>query len=153
MQLRFLFTGKTTEKWIEEGCQEYLQRLKKYINVECVIIPAPSAASIELQKHKEFKLILEKVTAKDAIILLDEKGKEYSSSELATGLNKMMQSGKSSVTFIVGGAYGSDPALFKQANLVLSLSKLTFTHQMVRIFLLEQVYRAFTILKNQKYHH
>ncbi len=154
MKIEFIFTGKTTEKWIEEGCTNYLNRIKRYAKAEVKVINASvSGFSPEVQRKKESALILEKVSGKDLIILLDEKGKQFTSEEFAKQMNKFNTSGKTKIAFIVGGAYGADLLLQKQANLILSFSKMTFTHQMIRLLLLEQVYRAFTILKNEKYHH
>lgn len=154
MKFEFIFTGKTTEKWVEDGCLIYLNRIKKYTDTDIKIINIHgSAGSHEVQRKREAALILEKLSVKDLVILLDEKGKQFTSPEFAVQMSKLMSSGKAKIIFIVGGAYGTDIFLQKRANLVLSFSKMTFTHQMIRLLLFEQVYRAFTILKNEKYHH
>ena len=154
MKLEFIFTGKTTEKWIEEGSAVYLKRIIRYLNADIRFINLnASGLSPEVQRKKESELIRSKLTSKDLVILLDEKGKQFESTEFAAQMDKMVNSGKTKLIFIIGGPYGSDILLQKQANLILSFSKMTFTHQMIRLLLLEQVYRAFTILKNEKYHH
>ncbi len=154
MTIEFLFIGKTTEKWVEEGIAHYLNRIKHYVKAEIKVFNvASSGASPAIQKKKESALILEKIAGKDLVVLLDEKGKQFSSEAFAVQLNKLITSGKSKVLFIIGGAYGSDDALKERADLLLSFSNMTFTHQMIRPILLEQVYRACSILKNEKYHH
>lgn len=154
MKLEFIFTGKTTEKWIEEGCTHYLNRIKKYVKAEITILSiSASGYPPDVQKKKESELILKKLSAKDYLVLLDESGKDFTSVGFADQMGKLMSSGKAKIVFIVGGSYGSDDLLKKKANLLLSFSKMTFTHQMIRLLLFEQVYRALTILKNEKYHH
>ena len=154
MKIEFIFTGKTSEKWIEEGYSNYLDRIKRYVNADIKILNIISTGlSPDLQKKKEAAVIIEKLSAKDLIVLLDETGKEFTSEGFAIQMKKLMNSGKAKIVFIIGGAYGSDISLQKQANLILSFSKMTFTHKMIRLLLLEQVYRAHTILKNEKYHH
>jgi len=153
MTIEFIFIGKTTEKWIDEGTLHYLNRIKHYVKAEIKVFNVPSTGSPAIQKKKESALILEKITGKDLVVLLDEKGKQFSSEAFAVQLNKFITSGKSKVLFIIGGAYGLDDTLKERADLLLSFSNMTFTHQMIRPILLEQVYRACTILKNEKYHH
>jgi 23S rRNA (pseudouridine1915-N3)-methyltransferase len=154
MVIEFVFIGKTTEKWVEESCSKYLSRIKRYIKADIKIISSPSSElSSEIQKKKEAIKTIEKISPKDIVILLDEKGKGFTSTEFAGLLNTCISSGKSKTIFIVGGAYGSDILLQQRADIQLSFSNMTFTHQMMRTLLLEQVYRGFTILKNEKYHH
>jgi 23S rRNA (pseudouridine1915-N3)-methyltransferase len=152
MKVKFFFVGKTHEKYLQEGIQIYLDRLMHYVPIELVVIPSPrSLSSTDLIK-KESEAILKKINTKDFVILLDEKGKEFSSLHLADFMNNLMVRGVATVIFIVGGAFGVSENINKRANLILTFSKFTLTHQMIRIFLLEQLYRAMTILRNESYH-
>lgn len=156
MKIKLLVVGKTDEGFIEEGIEKYLKRLKHYISFEIATLPdvkQGSKLNIEKLKEEEGKLILQKLETSDQVILLDEKGKNFSSEEFAGFLQKKMNGGFSSLVFIVGGAFGFSEDVYKRANEQLSLSKMTFSHQMVRLFFTEQLYRAFTIIKGEKYHH
>lgn len=153
MLIEFIFTGKTSEKWIEEACTHFLNRINRYAKAEIKVVNSSTSQSTTVQKKKEAEKILEKKGPKDFIILLDELGKQFTSDQFAGEVEKFINSGKAKVIFIIGGPFGSDNTLMKRADIVLSFSKMTFTHQMIRPILLEQVYRAFTILKNEKYHH
>ncbi|MCX6291832.1 MAG: 23S rRNA (pseudouridine(1915)-N(3))-methyltransferase RlmH [Bacteroidetes bacterium] len=154
MKLNFLFVGKTSEKYIEEGNRVYLKRLNHYLPSDITVVPAAGVTgSREVFIKKESAVILKKITERDFVVLLDEKGKEFSSMQLSSFMNKAMVNGTSRIVFMVGGAFGVSEEVAKRANLVLSFSKFTMTHQMIRIFLLEQVYRAMTIIRNESYHH
>ena len=156
MQINLLLIGKTNEKYLEDGISIYENRLKKYINFNIeVIIPSKKHSKLtELeQKKHEFELLSSKFRDNDYIVLLDEKGKLLSSEDYSVFINKRMNSGIKNLVFIIGGAYGADERLKKRADYMLSLSKMTFSHQMVRLFFFEQTYRAFTILNNEPYHH
>jgi 23S rRNA (pseudouridine1915-N3)-methyltransferase len=156
MKITLILNGKTEDDHIIKGFSLYEQRLKHYITFETVVIPAlknTKALSIEQQKQKEAELILKHTQPSDRMILLDENGKEYNSVGFSEFLQQQMNSGIKNLVFVVGGPYGFSEEIYKRANGKLSLSKMTFSHQMVRLFFIEQVYRAMTILKNEPYHH
>lgn len=156
MKIVFLFTGKTDNGWIREGLDDYMARLKHYSEVELVELPAPkNAAKLEpaAMKKAESELQLAKLQPGDQLVLLDENGKQFSSEELAAWLEKQRTSGAKRMVLLIGGAFGFAEEVYRRADVQVSLSRLTFSHQMVRPILAEQVYRAFTILKGQKYHH
>jgi 23S rRNA (pseudouridine1915-N3)-methyltransferase len=156
MKISFLFTGKTENGWIRQGMEGYLGRLKHYADLELIELADPKNAGkmdpAALTKA-EGELQLSKISPADRLILLDERGKEFSSSELSVWFNKQQLAGYKKMVFLVGGPFGFSEAVYKRADVQLSLSKLTFSHQMIRILLTEQVYRAFTILRGEKYHH
>jgi 23S rRNA (pseudouridine1915-N3)-methyltransferase len=156
MQVTLLCIGKTGKKFLEDGEQEYLKRLRHYIPFQLQIIPDIKQAknlSVSQIKHKEGELILEKIGPTDSLILLDENGKEYSSVEFSTYLQDQFNRGGKQICFVVGGPYGFSDAVYQRSNGMVSLSQMTFSHQMIRLFFIEQVYRAMTILKNEPYHH
>lgn len=156
MNILLILIGKTDENYIETGLSEYLKRLKKYVNFEIFIIPRNKNSknlSENEQKKYESKKIMEKISKSDYLVLLDEKGKSRSSTEFADFLNNRMSSGIKNLVFLIGGPYGVDNSVYERANYKLSLSKMTFSHQIIRLFFLEQIYRAFTILNNEPYHH
>jgi 23S rRNA (pseudouridine1915-N3)-methyltransferase len=156
MQVRLIAVGKTIKKYLLEGEQEYEKRLKHYIRFDEVIIPelkkAKNLSEAEI-KEKEGELILSKLETSDYLVLLDEKGKEYNSVGYSQFLQKQLNSGVKRVVFVVGGAYGFSELVYKRSNQKIALSKMTFSHQMVRMIFKEQLYRGFTILKNEPYHH
>ncbi|MGF1925635.1 MAG: 23S rRNA (pseudouridine(1915)-N(3))-methyltransferase RlmH, partial [Bacteroidia bacterium] len=148
--------GKTEDKYLIEGIEKYLGRLKHYINFNLLIIPDVKNTknlSEAQQKSKEAELIFKQISTSDVIVLMDEKGKKYSSVSFANYLNKQMIGSVQHLVFIIGGPYGFDEGIYNRANATISLSDMTFSHQMVRLFFVEQLYRAFTILKNEPYHH
>ena len=156
MKITLLIIGKTEENWLKEGIDKYLKRLKFYGKVEIAEIPElknTKALTQEQQKAKEAELILKRLLPTDHIILLDEKGVQLTSRQFAEYLDKKALSSVSNLVFIVGGPYGFDESVYQKANDKISLSKMTFSHQMVRLFFAEQLYRAFTILKGEPYHH
>ena len=156
MKITLLAVGKTDDSRMEQLTQMYVDRLQHYINFELEIIPdlkKTKNLSEDQQKNEEGKLILNKLEKSDFITLLDEKGKKYSSMQFAELINKRSVSGLKRLVFIIGGPYGFSPDVYARSNSKLSLSDMTFSHQMVRLFAVEQVYRAFTILKNEPYHH
>jgi 23S rRNA (pseudouridine1915-N3)-methyltransferase len=156
MLVELIVVGKTEEKWLSEGISQYEKRLVHYLNYKMEVIPSLkntknlSEASL---KQKEGEEILKKVQVSDWVVLLDDKGKQYTSMDFAGQLQTLMNAGYKRVIFIVGGAFGFSEEVYKRANAKLSLSKMTFSHQMVRLFFAEQLYRAMTILKGEKYHH
>ena len=153
MKIELYFVGKTSEKFIEEGMMIYLKRLVHYLPVAVKIIASSATGSKESVIKKESEALLSKITNRDFVILLDEHGEEFSSVQFAGYLQKQMVGGTTNMIFIVGGAFGVSETVVKRANLVLSFSKFTLTHQMIRVFLVEQIYRAMTITRNEQYHH
>ncbi|HYK77434.1 MAG TPA: 23S rRNA (pseudouridine(1915)-N(3))-methyltransferase RlmH [Daejeonella sp.] len=156
MKITLLTIGKTEEKYLLEGMEKYLKRLKFYIPVKVLELPElknTKNLSQDQQKAKEAELIFKNLSNTDHLILLDEKGQEFSSTRFSAFLNKKMVGSVQHLVFVVGGPYGFDDSVYQRANDKISLSKMTFSHQMVRLFFLEQLYRAYTILKGEPYHH
>lgn len=156
MQIKVLAIGKTDHVAIEELIREYSNRLGHYIRFEFEVIPDlknTKSLSQAAQKEKEGELILKKLNPSDELILLDERGKSYTSIDFSEYLQKKMNSGLKQLIFVIGGPFGFSESIYSRANGKISLSKMTFSHQMIRPFLTEQLYRAFTILRNEPYHH
>ena len=156
MKIKLLAIGKTDDKNLSALIQTYQNRLKHYIKFEFEIIPDLKNAknlSEAQQKEKEGELLLKKLQPTDQVLLLDDKGKDFTSLEFSKFLQKKMNSGIKTLVFIIGGPYGFSDAVYKKAQGKVSFSKMTFSHQMIRVFVVEQIYRAFTILKNEPYHH
>lgn len=156
MKLRLLCVGKTNFSFLSEGEREYTNRLTHYCNLSRIDIPelknAKSLSTNEI-KNKEGQLILAKVQPTDVLILLDENGNMFNSIEFSSFFEKKMIQGKTSIVFVIGGAFGFSKEVYDRANELISLSKMTFSHQIIRMIFLEQLYRSFTILKGEKYHH
>jgi len=148
VKVKFICIGKTGKSFLEEGETEYLKRLKHYVAVERIEIP-----DLKNAKEQEGKEILSKIQQGDSIILLDEYGKMYSSVQFSQFLQQKFNSGGKAIAFIVGGAYGFSDEVYAAAAGKISLSSMTFSHQMVRMIFFEQLYRAMTILKGEPYHH
>lgn len=156
MKITLLTVGKTDKNWVKEGLDIYVSRLKHYIPFSVIEIPElknVSALSKEQIKTKEGELILKNIRNTDDVILLDERGKQYSSMELAGLIQDKMTYGGRDIVYVIGGAYGFSDAVYSRADSKLSLSRMTFSHQMVRAIFVEQIYRAFTIMKGEPYHH
>lgn len=156
MDLELLTVGKTHIKFVEEGIAEYTRRLKHYIPYAIKSLPdIRNAAKMDAarQKEAEGEKILECINNGDYVILLDERGRQYTSIEFSSFIEKQMVAGRKKVIFVVGGPYGFSQAVYDRADSLLSLSKMTFNHEMVRLFFTEQVYRAMTILRGEPYHH
>ncbi|MEO7214815.1 23S rRNA (pseudouridine(1915)-N(3))-methyltransferase RlmH [Mucilaginibacter sp.] len=156
MKITFITVGKTEDAYLKDGIEKYVKRLKHYTKLELAEIPElknTKALTEDQQKTKEAELILKKVTQQDHLILLDEAGQEFTSVQFANYLNKRAISSVASLVFVVGGPYGFDQSVYQRANDKISLSRMTFSHQMVRLFFVEQLYRAFTIIKGEPYHH
>ncbi len=155
MKIKLLVVGQTSMKFAEQGFNEFTSRIKHYSDFEFVVIVNPKNSgrldSAEL-KNKEAENILAKIQPQDFVVLLDEKGAEFSSVEFSAFLQKRMNSGVKNLVFVVGGAFGFSEKMYERANSKLSLSKMTFSHQLIRLIFAEQLYRAFTILRNEKYH-
>ena len=155
MKIKLIAIGKTDDKNLQALMDVYQNRLKHYINFQLEIIPDIKNAknlSQAQQKEKEGELILKKLSTTDQLVLLDEKGKEFRSIKFSKYLQKKMLSGIKQLVFVIGGPYGFSDAVYKKATGKISLSKMTFSHQMIRLFVIEQLYRGFTILKNEPYH-
>lgn len=156
MKIQVICVGKTVQDYLIAAENEYLKRLQHYCSVEKIEIPEirnVKGLSFEQIKYEEGKLILKKIQDGDQLYLLDENGQEFSSVGFSSYLQKQMNAGTRTLVFVVGGAYGFSESVYKRAQGKLSLSKMTFSHQMVRSFFFEQLYRAHTILNNQPYHH
>ena len=156
MKIKLIAVGKTDDNHIQSCMNEYIKRLGFYVLFEVLIIPDiknTKSLSEKQQKTKEADAVLKNIDQSDAVILLDEKGKNYTSEAFSEVLQKKMNSGIKNLVFIIGGPYGFSEQLYQRANEKLSLSAMTFSHQMVRLFFVEQLYRAFTIIKNEPYHH
>ncbi|WGH75635.1 23S rRNA (pseudouridine(1915)-N(3))-methyltransferase RlmH [Tenacibaculum tangerinum] len=156
MKIKLLAIGKTDHKQLQQLIDEYQNRLKHYVKFDLEIIPDIKNAknlSEAQQKEKEGELILAKLQPTDQLILLDDKGKQYTSVEFSNYLQKKMNSGIKQLVLVIGGPYGFSEAVYQKAQGKLSLSKMTFSHQMIRLFIVEQIYRGFTILRNEPYHH
>ena len=156
MNIKLIAIGKTDNKNLQLLIEEYQKRLSFYIKFDLEIIPDIKNAknlSEAQQKEKEGELILSKLAPTDSLILLDENGKSFSSVEFANELQKKMNAGIKTLVYVIGGPYGFSEAVYQKAQQKISLSKMTFSHQMVRLFFIEQVYRGFTILRNEPYHH
>lgn len=155
MKITLLVVGKTTDSHIEALINDYQRRLVHYVPFALQVIPElknTKALTAEQQKQAEGELILRQITSATDLVLLDEHGKEYRSIEYADYVQKKMSSGRD-IVFVVGGPYGFSDAVYARANGKISLSKMTFSHQMVRLFFVEQLYRAMTILRGEPYHH
>ena len=151
-----LAIGKTDESWIQEGIDKYSKRLKHYISFDLQIIPDlknRKNLSESQQKEQEGILILKQVQNTDTLILLDENGKEFNSKAFSDFLQQKMNLGIKRLVFVIGGPYGFSPEVYAKSTSKIALSKMTFSHQMIRPFFTEQVYRAFSILNNEPYHH
>lgn len=156
MKITLLTVGKTDRDWVRQGLDIYVSRLKHYIPFSMVEIPElknVSALYKDQIKAKEGELILKNIRPTDDLILLDEHGKEYTSMELAKVIQEKISYTGKDMVFVIGGAYGFSPEVYSRANSKISLSRMTFSHQMVRAIFAEQLYRAFTIMKGEPYHH
>ena len=156
MEVKLVTVGKTDVPWVKEGLDLYVSRLRHYVPFSLVEIPQlknVSAFSEDQIKDREGELILKQVTSGDRVVLLDERGKEYRSVEWADWIGRQLAQGGKALVFVVGGAYGFSQKVYDRADSKVSLSKMTFSHQMVRTVFAEQLYRAFTILKGEPYHH
>ncbi|MBK9400931.1 MAG: 23S rRNA (pseudouridine(1915)-N(3))-methyltransferase RlmH [Bacteroidetes bacterium] len=155
MKIRIIAIGKTDSGWLKEGLTTYLERVKRYLKIEWLEIELNS----NTKKGKVEVMILEAgkilacIKSSDYVVLLDEKGKQYRSEEFAAWLNKKFISVQEDIVFVIGGPYGFHDSVKARSSEQLSLSEMTYTHQMIRLFFTEQLYRAMTILKNEPYHH
>lgn len=156
MRITLLCVGKTDDVHFAAAIERYQQRLKHYVAFQLAVIPDirnTKNLRIDQQKAQEGGAILKQVSPSDHLVLLDERGKEFRSTEFAGYLNKLLVGSAHHVVFVVGGPYGFDDTVYERANARMSLSRMTFSHQMVRLFFVEQLYRAFSILRGEPYHH
>lgn len=155
MNIKLIVVSKTDEKYLQQGIDIYVSRLKHYVNFEMVVIPAlkdQKGATAEEIKEREALQLLKQVEKCDRVVLLDEHGAEHTSIGFSQYIQKQMNAGVRNLAFVVGGAFGFAPSVYAAASDKVSLSKMTFNHQMVRLFFLEQLYRAFTIIRHEPYH-
>ncbi len=155
MILRVISIGKTKQSFVQTGTELYLSRLKHYSKYEWLELPDVNAKGLDTEevKQREGELFLKNLKPDEDVVLLDEKGKLYTSREFSVFLQKKMNSGVKSTALLIGGAHGFSQAMYTRANSQLSLSPMTFPHELIRLFLAEQLYRSFTILKGEGYHH
>jgi len=156
MKIKLLFIGKSNLEELQVASQDYISKINNYNSFEIEAIPYlrnTKSLSIELQKKQEGELFLKKITSQDTVVLLDERGKEFSSIQFSQFLQQRFNSGCKNVIFLIGGAYGFSEELYQRADFTLSMSKMTFPHKLARLFFTEQLYRAFTIQKGEPYHH
>jgi len=156
MKITLLTVGKTDVKWVSEGLDLYVSRLVHYVPFQVREIPElknVSALTREQIKSREGELILKSLKPADEVVLLDEGGREFRSMDFASWIGERISRGSRDIVFVIGGAYGFSPEVYSRAESKLSLSKMTFSHQMVRTIFAEQLYRAFTILRGEPYHH
>ncbi len=156
MKITLLVVGKTDASYLQDGISEYYKRLKHYINFDLEIIPdikKGKNTSIEIQKKKEGEIILSKLGPGKEMHLFDEKGKMFTSLDFSKFIEQKMVSGPKELVFVIGGPYGFAPEVYQKATSKISMSRFTFSHQMVRLLCIEQIYRAFTIMKGEPYHH
>ena len=155
MKVEFWVIGKTNQAYLKEGISIYEKRIQRYLKMELVVLAdiknAKNLPSKQL-KEKEGTLILKKIAKSDCLILLDEKGKDFTSVAFANFIDQQLQHSYAKIIFVVGGAFGFAPSVYERANFKIRLSSMTFSHQMIRLFFIEQFYRALTILKNEPYH-
>ncbi|MCO5231020.1 MAG: 23S rRNA (pseudouridine(1915)-N(3))-methyltransferase RlmH [Chitinophagales bacterium] len=153
MKIEFWVLGKTSFKYLDDGIKDYSKRLERLTDFQMLVLPDIKASDAKSFILKEAKQVLEKVKPEDQLILLDERGKTFSSIQFAKEIEKRQMLLQKKVIFLVGGAYGFDESIYNRANAMLSLSPMTFSHQIIRLLFLEQLYRGFTIIKGLPYHH
>jgi len=155
MKIKLIVIGKTDEPYLKEGITKYISRLKHYIHFELKELPdikVGKKLSTKLQKEAEGKELLKLISKSEFVVLLDENGKEFNSVDFSQFIQKRMNTGMD-LTFVIGGPFGFSDEVYAKSDMKIALSQMTFSHQMVRLFFVEQIYRSFTILKGEKYHH
>lgn len=152
MRMRVLWVGKSREAWVKDALSDYAGRIRRYSPLELIDIRDEKGAEAEEMRRRECERLEKQIPPGATLVLLDERGEQMDSPDLAAFIGKQRDAGISDLVFVIGGAYGFSEE-FRRRGKLLSLSKMTFTHQMVRVFLLEQIYRAFTILNGEPYHH
>lgn len=152
MKIVCIFIGKTKEEYIKTGIKSYLKRIRPFINIEINEIKTSHTGNVEEAKLEEYKMIQKHIKSTDVLILLDEHGASFTSRDMADYLNNLLNTTKGRIIFVIGNAYGHHQELITQSKHILSLSRLTFNHQLVRLILMEQLYRSATIIKGHPYH-
>lgn len=155
MKISLIYIGKTNQNFVKEGCELFFKRIKRYINFEEIQInDVKNAGKLKPRqlKIKESELLLNKIESTDYVVLLDEKGKTFTSVKFADWIERNMVQGVTSLVFVIGGAFGFSDEMYERANMKLQLSCMTFSHQIIRVIFAEQLYRAFTIIKGEPYH-
>ena len=156
MEISLIVIGKTNARYLQEGIDEYIKRLKHYIPYSITVLPDiknTKKLTEEQQKEAEGKLMLDALKPGDCLVLLDERGKEFTSGAFADYLQRKMNAGLRRLVFVIGGPYGFSQSVYDRADEKISLSKMTFSHEMIRLFFTEQIYRAMTIQRGEPYHH
>lgn len=156
MDLCILSIGKISSPWIDHGLKIFETRINRYLKFTPLVLPDVKNAKtlpVENLKEEEGKIILQQLSDSDFVVIMDEKGSEFTSREFSSWIQKQMNSGRKRLVLIIGGPFGFSDSVYKRANAKISLSKMTFTHEMAKLILTEQVYRALTILKGEPYHH
>ena len=153
--MKLILVSKTNEKWISEGIEKFYNRIKHYHTLEIITVNDKNKGKTEPEicKKSEGELILSRIKEKDFVCLLDENGTHFTSIKFSEWLNKELFLNNRPIVFVIGGAFGFSPAVYSRANCQISLSAMTCSHQVIRLFFMEQLYRAFTILNNEPYHH
>ena len=155
MKLRLLLIGKTSEAWLREGCDVYAQRIMHYLPFQQEYLPDirnTKKMPADRLRRQEAQQVMDRLLPGDHLVLLDEKGRQMSSAAMAEWIGQHLVRGTRNLTFVIAGAYGADPMLKERADQIISLSEMTFPHQLVRVIFMEQLYRALTIWKGEKYH-
>lgn len=152
MKIVLIAVGKTKEKYLQDGVEEYVKRLGRFVTFEIVVVPEGKTTDANLNRQKEGEAILAKVDKADYLVLLDEKGKQFTSEKFAAYIDNKAALGTKTLVFAIGGAFGFADKVYDRANEKIALSEMTFSHQMVRLFFTEQLYRAYTIIKGHPYH-
>lgn len=152
MRLRVLWVGKSREEWVKQAVADYGGRIRRYTPLELVEVRDEKGAMAEEMRRRECERLAKQIPPSAVVVVLDERGEQMDSPGLAAFIGRQRDSGTAEMAFVIGGAYGFSDE-FRRRGRLISLSHMTFTHQMVRVFLLEQIYRAFTILNNEPYHH
>lgn len=152
MKISLLVVGKTSFPYIQQGIEDYAKRLKRWIDFEITVIKDCKLQEVERIKKQEAEYLYEKIDDQDFVILLDERGRHFSSLEFAKKIEEFQERNKK-IVFVIGGAYGFDNSIYDRANVQLSFSDMTFSHQIIRLMFMEQLYRAYTIIQGLPYHH
>jgi len=153
MKLRLLWVGKTQEEWLKSGIDEYRRRIGRYFPIEISEVREEKGAEAETMRQKECERLEKALARGSRLVLLDERGEELTSPQFADVIGRYRDSGTQELAFAIGGAYGFSESFRIRVDRTIALSRMTFTHQMVRLFLVEQIYRGCTILNNESYHH
>jgi 23S rRNA (pseudouridine1915-N3)-methyltransferase len=152
MKITLIAVGKTKEKYLQDGVEEYVKRLTRFATFDIVVVPEGKTTDSAVGKQKEGEAILAKIEKNDYVVLLDERGKQFTSEKFAGYIDNKAALGTKTLVFVIGGAFGFTDKVYERANEKIALSEMTFSHQMIRLFFTEQLYRAYTIIKGHPYH-